>query len=282
MVEKKVGHIEEIQYDVQGAGNFVRVKVKLDVRKVLERFVSMIREGKREVFLLKYEKMPRFCAACGFIGHSHLECGTGEHDEANLKWGDYFKADWDTWYVRGGYGARGGGRGGRGGRGEPWSGGRGRDIFGRGCDSFGRGRDLGGRGTEAAGWGDANNTSWRYNAIQYIDGTAIIDPALKDTATSPLKGRNMEIDDEANPIAGAKRNLTGVFSEVGVPGSGGDGAIPPVAMTIGDSNVNAMLPRDGKDDDNVSNVRPKRTKTDGADSSSLGSASSREELVRSQ
>jgi hypothetical protein len=68
MVEKKVGHVEEIQYDVQGASNFV--KVKLDVRRVLERFVSIIREGKKEVFLLKYEKMSRFCVACGFIGHS--------------------------------------------------------------------------------------------------------------------------------------------------------------------------------------------------------------------
>jgi hypothetical protein len=48
----------------------------------------MIRCAQREVFKLKYEKMPRFCGACGFIGHSHLECGTGEYVEDDLKWGD--------------------------------------------------------------------------------------------------------------------------------------------------------------------------------------------------
>jgi hypothetical protein len=116
LLEKKVGKVLEIQTDVQGSGNFVRAQVRLDVRKALERFVSMIRGGKREVWMIAYEKMPRFCAACGFIGHSHLECGTGERDEANLKWGDFLKADWSTRHNRGGFGGRGGGRSNRGGR----------------------------------------------------------------------------------------------------------------------------------------------------------------------
>jgi hypothetical protein len=76
----------------------------------------MSRGGKREIFQLKYEKMLRFCAACGFIGHSHLECGTEEHDEDNLKWGDWLKADWESWYGRGTAGPRGRGRGLCGGR----------------------------------------------------------------------------------------------------------------------------------------------------------------------
>jgi hypothetical protein len=56
--------------------------------------------------------MPRFCGACGMIGHSHLECGTGEFDVDKLKWGDWLKADWETWHGRGrGFGgSRGGGR----------------------------------------------------------------------------------------------------------------------------------------------------------------------------
>jgi hypothetical protein len=58
--------------------------------------------------------MPRFCGACGYIGHSHLECGTGEHIEEELKWGEWLKVDWDTWHARGGPATRGGGRGGRG------------------------------------------------------------------------------------------------------------------------------------------------------------------------
>jgi hypothetical protein len=67
--------------------------VKLDVRKPLARFVSISRAGEREVYPIKFEKMPRFCAACDHIGHTHLECGTGEFKEANLKWGDFLKAE---------------------------------------------------------------------------------------------------------------------------------------------------------------------------------------------
>jgi hypothetical protein len=100
LTEKKVGKVIDLQLELQGAGNFIRVKVKLDVRKPLARFVSFSREGARVVYPIKFEKMPRFCGACGLIGHSHQECGTGEHGEDNLKWGDFLKADLDTWNGR--------------------------------------------------------------------------------------------------------------------------------------------------------------------------------------
>jgi hypothetical protein len=160
MMKKKVGKVEEVQTDVQGAGNFVRVKVKLDVRNVLERFVSMSREGKREVFLLKYEKMPRFCATCGYIGHLHLECGSGEYVEKDLGWGDFMKADWETWYVRGGNTGRGGGRGGS--FPDARGGGRGAQV---------------GRHPGSTGHGDGNKSSWRHNALPFVDGNAVIEPA---------------------------------------------------------------------------------------------------------
>uniref|UniRef100_A0ACD5ZER8 Uncharacterized protein n=1 Tax=Avena sativa TaxID=4498 RepID=A0ACD5ZER8_AVESA len=86
LTEKKAGKVLEVQTDVRVAGNFVRVKVRLDVRKVLTRFISLSRGGQSQVYQIEYEKMSRFCGACGFIGHTHLECGSGEH-EANLKWG---------------------------------------------------------------------------------------------------------------------------------------------------------------------------------------------------
>jgi hypothetical protein len=56
LVEQRMGKVEETQLDVNGAGNFVRVKVRLDVRRELERWVSMIRGGQRVVYLMKYEK----------------------------------------------------------------------------------------------------------------------------------------------------------------------------------------------------------------------------------
>jgi hypothetical protein len=88
LMEKKVGKVEEIQTNVQGAG--MKDTDLIDIN----------------FFKFKYEKMPRFCGACRFIGHSHLECGTGEHVKDDLKWGDWLKADWDTWHGRAAPGAR--------------------------------------------------------------------------------------------------------------------------------------------------------------------------------
>jgi hypothetical protein len=45
LIERKVGKVEMVETDVQGAGNFVRVQVKIDVRKALGRFVFVSRAG---------------------------------------------------------------------------------------------------------------------------------------------------------------------------------------------------------------------------------------------
>jgi hypothetical protein len=60
LTEKKVGKAKKVEFDVQGAGNFVRVRVVLDVRKALVRFVTVSRGGQREFYQIKYEKLPRF------------------------------------------------------------------------------------------------------------------------------------------------------------------------------------------------------------------------------
>jgi hypothetical protein len=188
LTEKKVGHVEEVQLNVQGAGNFVRVRVRLDVRKVLARFVSMVRGGTREIYQIKFEKMPRFCGACGMIGHSHLECGTGEHDETMLKWGEWLKADWDTWAGRVTAGFRGGrpGRGGRDGKGA-------------------RGRDMDGRGRgETPNQGNGVHKSWRFNALENINETTK-EGDLDDTGRSPAKDAYMEDRDSTD--SGTKRRL---------------------------------------------------------------------------
>jgi ribosome-associated toxin RatA of RatAB toxin-antitoxin module len=59
LVEKKVRKVTEVELDVKGAGNFVCAKVKVDVRQVLARFVSMSRGGQREIYQIKCEKMPK-------------------------------------------------------------------------------------------------------------------------------------------------------------------------------------------------------------------------------
>jgi hypothetical protein len=65
LTERKVGKAIKVATNVHGAGNFVRVRVILDIRKPLARFVTVSRAGQREFYQVKYEKIPKFCGAYG-------------------------------------------------------------------------------------------------------------------------------------------------------------------------------------------------------------------------
>jgi hypothetical protein len=56
LTEKKIGKVAKVEKDIPGVCNFVRVRVKIDVRKPMGRFVSILRAGKREIYQVKYEK----------------------------------------------------------------------------------------------------------------------------------------------------------------------------------------------------------------------------------
>jgi len=51
-----------------------------------------VRNGNREAFRVKYEKLPKFCAVCGLLGHIDSECGDGMHDKKNFQYGDWLIA----------------------------------------------------------------------------------------------------------------------------------------------------------------------------------------------
>lgn len=71
----------------------MRVRANLDVNRRLERFVSITRGGKKDWYMVKYEKMPIFCNHGGLLGHWFEECGTGEHDVSKFEWGDFILVD---------------------------------------------------------------------------------------------------------------------------------------------------------------------------------------------
>jgi hypothetical protein len=149
-------------------GNYVRVRIRYDVRKPLLRFVSFIREGQRQVFALRYEKLAGFCSVCGLLGHDYKECGRGVYEEKDHKYREWLYADTPRQSIRGEYGGTRGGRGNRG-RGA-----------GRGMGSRVYHERDGGRGEESE--------------------------ELKDTGTSPQKNSNMLIDKAAGE-AGARKRL---------------------------------------------------------------------------
>ena len=83
----------EMRLNGNTCGDYVRVRVRHDIRKPLTKYVSIVRAKERQVYLVRYEKLARFCKFCGLIGHDHKECGLGIHDEKDLKFGDWIYAD---------------------------------------------------------------------------------------------------------------------------------------------------------------------------------------------
>jgi hypothetical protein len=47
LVKKNIGEVKEVETNIRGIKKFVRARVKLDVRKVLARFVTVVRGGQR-------------------------------------------------------------------------------------------------------------------------------------------------------------------------------------------------------------------------------------------
>jgi hypothetical protein len=68
----RIGEVITVDMCIEG-GDFVGARVWLDVRKELTRFVSITPEGQQPVVMwVKFEKIPHFCAVCGFLGHTHM------------------------------------------------------------------------------------------------------------------------------------------------------------------------------------------------------------------
>jgi hypothetical protein len=86
----------------------------------------------------------------------------------------------------------------------------------------------------------------------------------------------MDIDNAGISISGAKRNLLNDYSEDESAGHTGNGTLPTMETPP------VIVGVDVENTDKTTTNKTKRTKKDGADSSSIGSTSSREELVRSQ
>jgi hypothetical protein len=91
---RRVGKVKEVQMSPKlfYEGNYVRIRVRIDISRPLLRFVSLtMPEGKRRL-AVKYEKIPFFYKRCGFLGLDHEECGDGVWDEKQLQYGTWMLA----------------------------------------------------------------------------------------------------------------------------------------------------------------------------------------------
>jgi hypothetical protein len=65
-------------------GEYLRVRVLINVNEPLMRYMSVFSQSRQETdhYAVMYERMPTFCFSCGLIGHSSLSCPTpAERDE---------------------------------------------------------------------------------------------------------------------------------------------------------------------------------------------------------
>lgn len=92
----KVGKALEVDSDVNGSavGGYLRVKVRLDVRKPLLRGVFLEKEdGERGDWCpIQYEFLPNFCYECGILGHVDRECDVNMGKEEKQQYGDWLRA----------------------------------------------------------------------------------------------------------------------------------------------------------------------------------------------
>ncbi|KAK1598116.1 hypothetical protein QYE76_018743 [Lolium multiflorum] len=193
---RRIGKVREVQMTPKlfYEGNYVRIRVLVNVGKPLTRVVSLNVEGEgKKLLLVKYEKVPFFCKHCGLMGHNHEECGDGVWTARQLQFGDFMLA------VR---------------RANPPT------MEPRYVAPRGRGR----------GSGRGGQTAPRKRSSQ--DASLDDEDALKDSASSPVKPVPMETVD--NGVPGACRTLALVDdnsekepAENDLNTSGSSGVVPP-------------------------------------------------------
>jgi hypothetical protein len=99
----RIGEVQSVDLYAMGASgtSFVRLRMKLDVKKPLTRFVGLHPEGNERMhFQVMYEKLPRVCEVCGLFGHDQMECGDGVHEEQAKQYGSWMIAPYEDWHPQ--------------------------------------------------------------------------------------------------------------------------------------------------------------------------------------
>lgn len=96
LIGDKVGSFLDVDTDEDGlaVGNYLRIKVMIDVRKPLFRGVMMeAGQGEQPFWCnFKYEFLPNFCYSCGLLGHVEKECDKKIWRDVDPQFGDWLRA----------------------------------------------------------------------------------------------------------------------------------------------------------------------------------------------
>ncbi|XP_075654868.1 uncharacterized protein LOC142625044 [Castanea sativa] len=90
--------VAELEDDGVG-GEFLRVRISLDISRPLPRCCKLWTEGKLVGWVgIKYERLPNFRYWCGRVSHGERDCEVGLHRKGRLRkedqqYGDWLRAD---------------------------------------------------------------------------------------------------------------------------------------------------------------------------------------------
>lgn len=76
-------------------GNYIRLKLELDVTQPLQQGFLMPRRGKTDTWIaLKYKRLSDFYYACGRLGHLHILCPHTENPSTKLVYGPWMRFEY--------------------------------------------------------------------------------------------------------------------------------------------------------------------------------------------
>lgn len=95
-IGESVGTVEAVDTEANGMGwgEFLRVKIRIDLHKPLPRGRKINVEGKQLWIYFQYEKLPKFCFQCGLISHGKTGCmkkNIFRHHDANPQYGPWMR-----------------------------------------------------------------------------------------------------------------------------------------------------------------------------------------------
>lgn len=73
-IGQRIGKVTEEECELESRGvqqrKFIRLKVEMDLLKPLVKGFILMNEGEKKWLWIKYERLPKFCSACGLMGHT--------------------------------------------------------------------------------------------------------------------------------------------------------------------------------------------------------------------